>query len=215
MKNHLVVPSMLLRTIMVLAACVLAAAGNIASAQGRDGTDAKIVFANELEEQARVQLRRLLADYDLDPWIFTTEVRIAAGEEPHSMPVLTLNTDFLDDDEMQLSIFVHEQVHWFVAAAAGRDAAIEELRAAYPEPPRADTRTYQHLLVAWIELDAMAKLIGKEKARRKLKEKVARFTAELDSKVAEIYRWYNYRVLEDTGRIGKIAARHGVIVAPE
>lgn len=195
--------------------CAFAGAGFIAVAQVRSGTDAEIIFANDLEERGRAQLRRILAEHDLDPWIVTNEVKIEAGAEPHSMPVLTLNTDFLDDDVMQLSIFLHEQAHWIVDRASGRDAAIENLRKAYPHPPRSDMRTYQHVLVAWLELDAMVELVGEEKARQNLEAKVQRLTAQLSPEVAGVYRWYNVRVLEDTDEIGAIVARHGMVVTPQ
>jgi hypothetical protein len=193
---------------------IFAGSSLIARAQG-SGTEAEIIFASDLEERARDQLRRILSQYDVDSWIFTREVRIEAGTEPHSMPILTLNTDFLDDDQMQLSIFLHEQAHWFVDRATGRDAAIEELRKLYPSPPRADFRTYQHLLVAWVELDAMVELIGEKKARQKLLAKVRRLTAEVTPEVGRVYSWYNGRVLEDTDEIGVIAARHGMIITPQ
>lgn len=131
------------------------------------------------------------------------------------MPLLTLNTDFLDDDEMQLSVFLHEQAHWIVAKAEGRDAAVEQLRRMYPDPPDAGFRTYQHLLVAWVELDAMAELIGEERARQLLEAKVKRLTPEPISDVDTIYRWYNGRVLEDTAVIGALVAEHGMIITPE
>lgn len=184
-------------------------------AQAQNGTDAEIVFASDLEGRGRDQLRRILSQYDVDPWIFTRRVRIDAGAEPHSMPVLTLNTDYLDDDEMQLSIFLHEQAHWLVDRAEGRDAAIEELRRMYPDPPRADFRTYQHLLVAWVELDAMAELIGEEKARQKMAAKVRRLSPEVTPEVGRVYSWYNGRVLEDTHQIGVVVARHGMIITKQ
>ena len=187
----------------------------VACAQVQSGTDTEIIFASDLEPRARDQLRRILSQYDLDSWLFTREVRIEAGAEPHSMPMLTLNTDFLDDDEMQLSIFLHEQAHWFVDRAKGRDAAIEELRKKYPNPPRADFRTYQHLLVAWVELDALVELIGEEKARQELEAKVRRLAPEGTSEVGGVYRWYNGRVLEDTHEIGVIVARHGMVITPQ
>jgi hypothetical protein len=206
-----------MKRLLVAAIAILTFAGSclIAYAQAQSGTEAEIVFASDLEERAREQLRRILARYDVDSWIFTREVRMEAGAEPHSMPVLTLNTDFLDDDEMQLSIFLHEQAHWFVYRATGRDAAVEELRKKYPAPPRADYRTYQHLLVAWVELDAMVELIGEEKARQKLVAKVQRLTAEVTPEVGRVYSWYNGRVLEDTDEIGDIVARHGMIITPQ
>lgn len=201
----------------LIAIVLFASAGSAATAEGQtqSSTDAEIIFAEQLEERGRAQLRRILARHDLDPWIVTREVRIEAGAEPHSMPVLTLNTDFLDDDEMQLSIFLHEQAHWVVDRAGRRDAAIEDLRRAYPDPPRSDVRTYQHLLVAWIELDAMVELVGEETARRNLEEKVQRITAELSPEVADVFRWYNVRVLEETDEIGAIVARHGMTITPE
>ena len=83
--------------------------------QAQSGTQATITFVDEEKEKAREQLKRILSKYDLDPWIFTQRVQIVAGVDPHSHPILTLNTDFLDNDELQLSVFLHEQAHWFVS----------------------------------------------------------------------------------------------------
>lgn len=201
--------------IAAIAVCTVTGLCPSVPAQAQNGTDTEIIFALELEGQAHDQLRRLLSQYDLDPWIFTREVKIEAGVEPHSMPILTLNTDFLDDDEMQLSTFLHEQAHWFVYEAPARDAAVEELRQKYPNPPRSDFRTYQHLLVAWVELDAMAELVGEAKARHVLEAKVRRLTGEPISEVDAIYRWYNGRVLEDTAEIGAVLAKHGLLITPK
>ncbi len=38
---------------------------------------------------------------------------------------------------------------------------------------------------------------------------------EVDNRWFDVYRWYNERVLEDTGEIGAIVARHGMIITPE
>ena len=84
-------------------------------AQAQSGTKAKITFVEEEKEKAREQLRRLLTNYVLDPWIFTQRVKIETGVDPYSHPILTLNTDYLDNNEMQLSVFLHEQAHWFVS----------------------------------------------------------------------------------------------------
>lgn len=34
------------------------------------GTETEIIFTEQKKEEARQQLRRLLSEYDLDPWIF-------------------------------------------------------------------------------------------------------------------------------------------------
>lgn len=107
-------------SVAVIVILVFVGLCSIVYAQAQSGTAAEIVFGNDLEEQAREQLRRILSQYKLDPWIVTHEIKIEAGAEPHSMPMLTLNTDFLDDDIIQMSIFLHEQAHWIVAQAEGR-----------------------------------------------------------------------------------------------
>ena len=191
--------------------------------QAQSATQARITFIEEEQERARQQLRRLLSQYELDPWIFTQRVKIEAGVDPHSHPILTLNTDFLDNDELQLSVFLHEQAHWFVSQSvpprASEDgeevAVIQELRQMYPNPPVPDYNAYLHLVVAWVELDAMAELVGEQKARPLLREKVQRLVTEPLSDVDKRYSWYNMRVLEDTEAIGKILQKHELIITPE
>ena len=192
-------------------------------------TDAgiEISLADETGQtrEARQQLRRLLSSYDLDPWIVTQEVQIETGVDPHSHPVLTLNTNHLRDDETQLSIFLHEQAHWFVgrsvrpfAPEAGEEkqAVIKDLEALYPDPPpAADYGTFVHLIVGWLELDGMAELVGKEKAREVKRGLVQQYTEEPLSNTDKSYGWYNERVLEDTREIGAILAEHGLIITPD
>lgn len=197
------------RSLLPLFAALIVAPGSSVSA-----TEAKITFARDLEEAGRAQLTRLLASYDLTPWIFTTQVKVEAGAEPHSMPILTMNTDHLDNDLRQLSIFIHEQAHWHIYEAEERDAAIAELREAYPDAPMDSDRLYQHLLVAWVELDALVELIGEDDARRVIREKVEVLNRGLSSEVAEQYHWYNHKVLDETEAIGRVLERHGMIVTP-
>ena len=209
--------------VAAIAICTFAGLCPVVLAQAQSGTQAKITFVEEEKEKAREQLRRLLAEYDLDPWIFTQRVKIETGVDPHSHPILTLNTDFLDDDDMQLSVFLHEQAHWFVSRSVphrapedGEEVAvIQDLRQMYPNSPFSDYGAYLHLIVGWVELDAMAELIGEEKARQLLEAKVKKLTGEPISEAKTIYRWYNGRVLEDTDEIGAILAKHALIVTPE
>lgn len=181
------------------------------SARAQPRTEATLTFAVDEEAQARQQLQRLLVDYDLDPWIFTTRIKIAAGEIPHSHPILTLNTRHLDDDVRQLSTFLHEQMHWYEESdehAAAVDRAIEDLRQMYPDPPdheeigtRSEYSTYLHLVVNWLTFDALRHLLGEEEARTLTDEN-------------NIYRWVNQRVLADTDAIGAILDTHGLLIDP-
>src|SRR5689334_21138216 len=69
------------------------------------------------EVRTRDQLLRLLGSYDLGRWIFTRKVVIDGSPQviPHSHPVLTLSTRHLKDDDLLLSTFVHEQLHWYLS----------------------------------------------------------------------------------------------------
>jgi hypothetical protein len=162
-----------------------------------------------LEERGRDQLRRLLHTHDVRKWLFTRDVLIQAGVLPHSHPVLTLNTRYLDDDTAQLATFVHEQIHWFLTDHLERvktDAALTELRALYPTVPTAlptgassERSTYLHLIVCSLELQALTELLGEPSARQQLE----RWTH---------YTWVYWTVLTDTERLGGVLRRHGIIV---
>ena len=170
--------------------------------------DISLHDGNDRERRAEQQLRRLLDEHDVTPWIFTREIVIQSGVIPHSHPVLTLNTRHVDDDLRQLSTFVHEQIHWFVNAdTLAAEATLAELRRLYPEVPvgrpegaRSEFSTYLHLIVCWLELDAMTRLVGAGQARKLL----AQFGH---------YTWNYEHVLRDTDQIGSVLRRHGLIIA--
>jgi hypothetical protein len=163
----------------------------------------------DLERRGREQLERLLRTYDLEKWLFTRDVLIQSRVIPHSHPVLTLNTRYLDDDIGQLATFVHEQLHWFLTDQVGKEvvaAAIAGLKTMYPsvpgEPPegaRGTDSTYLHLVVCHLELKALTELLGESRAREQL--------AQTDH-----YTWVYRTVLADTDEIQSTLARHGLIV---
>lgn len=55
-------------------------------------TQEKLVFVEELKPEAREQLRRIVAYYDLDDWIFTNETKAVHGEDAHSYPKMRMTT---------------------------------------------------------------------------------------------------------------------------
>ena len=86
-------------------------------------------------------------------------------------PVLTL-TGPEDDDDAQLAVFLHEQLHWYVMRDQQRlGKTIAAFRQLFPEVPsgragaRDEQSTYLHLVVCDLELQAMTRLVGEEKAR--------------------------------------------------
>jgi hypothetical protein len=174
-----------------------------------EGLSIRLHRSTPLEERGREQLLRLLYTHDLQKWLFTRDVLIQSGVIPHSHPVLTLNTRYVDDDTAQLGTFVHEQLHWFLTDHVERaktNAALTELRALYPTVPTAlpegamgERSTYLHLIVCHLELQALTALLGEQSARQQLE----RWTH---------YTWVYRTVLTETERIGELLRRHGVVV---
>lgn len=173
--------------------------------------DLKITVANSAaaEQQTKVQLERLLRTYDISKWIATKSIVIDEKTGiPHSHPVLTLNTRHLKDDELLVSTFVHEQMHWFVIQE-GRDidAAIVEFKKMFPDAPagppegaRDLNSTYLHIGVVYLEYRALRELMGELKAKQ-----VMEFWA------TDHYRWIYRTVLERPRDIGNIMFKYKLV----
>ena len=127
--------------------------------------------AKRAADQVRKLLSKLRSEYDINQFEYTTRVRIAPGEIPHSHPVLTLNTN-LRAEKPLLSTYLHEQMHWYVtwyshARLEGWHAVWRELKLRYPVVPIAFPEgahtvesSYLHLIVNWLEVEATSALLG-------------------------------------------------------
>ena len=135
----------------------------------------------EREETGKLQLQRILDNYQakISQWIYTDKVQIDDKAIPHSHPLLTLHCRHLDNDEIQLSTFLHEQFHWLVEETPVQEKqAITEFKILFPEVPspqnggaRDPYSTYLHLIVCDLEFQAMTKITGKERAMQIMKER--------------------------------------------
>lgn len=191
--------------IVALVACVSPAAAEVDAKEA--GLTIRAAGDLPVEQEGVAQLRRLLDQYDLARWINTNDIVIQTRVIPHSHPVLTLNTRNVRNDHAAMSVFVHEQGHWyFTAREASTIAAIEELSRLFPETPasgeggaRDRQSTLLHLMVCMLEYDAMANLIGRDHARELLGAN-------------DIYPWVYARILsdEDSARIRAVMAAHGL-----
>ena len=162
----------------------------------------------EKENQKKIQLERLLKQYNLSKWIFTNSVLIDEQTRiPHSHPVLTLNANQPDDDLATLSTFIHEQIHWYEEAnPTQRDKAIEELKTIYPDAPggppegaRDKDSTYLHLIVCYLEYQAMKELVGNEKAKQVIEVSSKRF-----------YKWIYRTVLSEESKLKGVMDKQGI-----
>jgi hypothetical protein len=127
------------------------------------------------EEQRKQQMERLARQYDLKKYTITRDIIIERGAMNHSSPVLTLNLRFLDNDDLALSAYVHEQGHWVLMERHRNDnpRLFEDLRSAFPnleiQPPEGDGElrsSYFHIAVCMLEWQAMEELAGPERARK-------------------------------------------------
>ncbi len=176
------------------------------SSGGDESVAISVKNGTEDELQTKAQLERLLEAYDLAPFIHTHAVQVVASVIPHSHPVLTVNTQYLDRDLQLLTTFVHEQLHWFANERDAQvEAAINEFRKQFTDVPvrggegaRDVYSTYLHLIVCDLELQAMTALVGKDAARQTLAE-------------AKHYQWIYRQVLENPV-VREVNTRHGLIV---
>lgn len=174
----------------------------------QDKIDISLAHGSRAEQQTKEQLQRLLAAYDLSKWIFTKSIVIDETAIPHSHPKLTLSTRHLKDDELLLSTFAHEQLHWLlIQKDKETEEALKELRVMFPKVPvgfpegASDERSsYIHLLVVYLEYRADRELLGELRARQ-----------VMDFWATDHYTWIYKTVLERPRDIGNIALKHKLI----
>ncbi len=163
-----------------------------------------LAHGSKAEQQTKDQLQRLLGAYDLSKWIFTRSIIIDENAIPHSHPTLTLHTRYLKDDELLLSAFVHEQLHWFlVQRDKETKEAMKDLRVLFPKVPVGspegaadEDSTYLHLLVNYLEYRADRELLGELRAKQ-----------VIDFWASDHYTWVYRTVLERRRDIGNIMPR--------
>jgi len=191
----------------VLAAMAFAMALTSTLRAETTGVEIELSHNTPGEQAEAARLRRLLSRLDLAPWVFTRRVLIDEQVPPHSHPVLTVGYGDHGDDNLLLSNFVHEQLHWWLVAHQQQaDAAISELRELFPHVrvgglngAANEQSSYLHLLVNWLEWQGDKALVGESKA----------------ADVMAFWKGDHYRVLYRTvldseDVIARIVAKHGL-----
>lgn len=127
------------------------------------------------EEERKQQMERLAKEYDLKKYTITRDILIERGAMNHSHPVLTLNLRFLDNDDLALSAYVHEQGHWVLTERGPQvnRPLFDDLQRTFPglsyRVPDGDGQmigSYYHIAVCMLEWRAMETLVGPERARK-------------------------------------------------
>jgi hypothetical protein len=157
------------------------------------------------EQSEAERLRRLLGRFDVTPWLFTRRILIDEKAIPHSHPVLTVGYGDHGDDNLLLSNFVHEQLHWWLVAHEQQtNAAIADLRERFPHVPVGapdgatdEHSSYLHLLVIYLEYQADKALLGDKPAAD-----VMTFWT------GDHYRVLYKTILDSEDVVGRVIARH-------
>jgi hypothetical protein len=172
--------------------------------------DVDLEHAQREGERVRTLLEALRRRHDLARYEYTRLVRIVPGSDTFAHPILTLGNRFADSEDLLLSTYLHEQMHWYLwlLGTPERDPVapfFDELVRRYPEAPiglpdgaRNYESTYLHLVVNWLEIAATATLVGR-----------ARAFACADAQPT--YRWIYKTVLRDWDMLAELYERHGLL----
>lgn len=158
-----------------------------------------ITLENEtssIQQTIKSRLQFLFQTYkDLEKWTFTDHLLIQEEGHSHSHPVLTLAAKQLlnHDNHEFLSVYVHENLHWFVSKNPEKfRVAMNEIRLRYPiveigrtrRSARNEESTYVHIIVCYLEYLAVRQLLGEKEAIQVLSHH-------------SFYEWIYRKVLED------------------
>jgi len=179
-----------------------------------DSSEVRILVDLDHAEREGRRVAELLAAlrrrHDLSRYEYTRLVLIQPAGSTHSHPILTLGTRFAENEDLLLSTYLHEQMHWYLWRLGGPDhdpvaPFFDELVRRYPKAPtrlpeaaRSYEQTYLHIVVCWLEIMAATELVGRERA-------AAIATAPWG------YRWIYRTVLEDWDALGRLLGEHGIL----
>src|SRR5229473_3856674 len=161
-----------------------------------------------MEEQRKEQMERLARQYDLKKFTITRDILIERGAVNHSYPVVTLNLRFLDNDDLALSAYVHEQGHWVLMERHRGDnpRLFEDLHRTFPnleiQVPEGDGElrsSYFHIAVCMLEWQAMEDLVGPERARK-----------VIEWKQGDHYKAIYSTLLNHRDQVESVVGRNGV-----
>jgi hypothetical protein len=183
-----------------------------AAQRSRPGFQVDVDLDHARREGERVSnlLAALRRRHDLARFEYTSVVRIVPGGDTFAFPVLTLGNRFADNEDLLLSTYLHEQMHWYLwhLGTPERDMLepfMDELVRRYPDAPttlpdgaRSYEATYVHLVVNWLELAATSELIGRPRA----------FAL---AEAQHTYRWIYRTVLKDWDVLGELYERHDLL----
>ena len=76
--------------------------------------DVDLDHARREADRVRDMLQALRRRHDLSRFEYTRVVRIVPGGDTFSHPMLTLGNRFAENEDLLLSTYLHEQMHWYL-----------------------------------------------------------------------------------------------------
>jgi hypothetical protein len=128
---------------------------------------------------------------------------------PHSHPVLTINTRHKENKLVLFSTLLHEQIHWFAVKNFERvKRIILELKkiyinvpVGYPLGAKDEFSTYLHLVINFLEIQALNELLNKKDANN-----------VIDFLINDHYTWIYKTVLQDYSSLERLLIKNKVIL---
>jgi hypothetical protein len=164
--------------------------------------------ARQSAERVRAMLIRLRQRLDLSPFEYCKEVRISPTEIPFSHPRITLNS-FVFSELGLAAMYLHEQMHWYASWFSHSHASpwrqlFGRLRGRYPSVPaieaggaQDESSTYLHLMVNWLELEAVSRFFPREQVERHLR-------------ALPFYQWIYQTVIAEQESLGSLYRELGL-----
>ena len=166
---------------------------------------------NKWTALTRQNLEHLVQVYHLKPIFFTNKIFIESKVTPHSYPVLTLNTRFAEQPNKLLSVFVHEQLHWWSnKKKVEMKKAMLEVKKVFPVLPeeriaKDGHSTYLHLIICFLEYQTMIHYLEKKEADKILTDFI---------KKDKIYPWINTQVYLKYKKLDEIVRKYKLSPLP-
>ena len=165
------------------------------------------INSNKWTNLTRKNLEQLFKIYDLSPLLFTKEIHIESRVVPHSHPILTLNTKYAEEPYKLLSMFIHEQLHWWLGQKTeDLIKAKAELKILYPSLPDVgiakDTEsTYLHFIICSLEYELLIHYLGLKQANIILKDLIYK---------DKIYPWIYKEVYKNFKELKMLNEKYGL-----
>lgn len=145
--------------------------------------------------------------YDLEPFLFTQQIKIDRQENSHNRPVLTINTKNAEIPHFLFAQLLHEEFHWWLNLNKVKtELSVKDLKKSYGVVPKnykeKKHEAYQHIIVCYLEFKALSFFLGQKEALGVMTKII---------KKEKILSWVYREVLINGKKIEKILEKNNLL----